>query len=97
MLFNDYPFLLVFLPASIAIIQLDMPTMADDYIPQLTIGASAQAPETGYRIVNSSVEFRIAPGKWRALTDEEIRGHFRLNTGVASWLQREVKNSWVWS
>ena len=71
--------------------------MADDSIPQLTISASALAPENGYRIVNASVEFRIAAGAWRALTDEEIRWHFRLNTGVASWVQREVKNSWVWS
>jgi hypothetical protein len=70
-----------------------MHIVPDDSIPQLTIIATALAPENGYRIVNSSVEFRIGTRIRRALTDDEIRWHFRLNTNVASWLQREVENS----
>jgi len=66
-------------------------------IPQLTIGASAVASGNEYRIVDSSVEFRIGTGGWRVLTDDEIRWHFRLYTEVAAWLKGEFKNSWVWS
>jgi hypothetical protein len=84
--------------SNIAGIKPDMhQTIANDYIPQLTICASALAPESEYRIVDSSVEFRIGTSPWRILTDEEIREHFRLHTEVASWLGRECKNSWVWS
>jgi hypothetical protein len=65
--------------------------------PRLTIDASAAAPGNDYRIVDSSIEFRIGTSPWRILTDDEIRWHFRLHTEVAAWLERECKNSWVWS
>ena len=68
-----------------------------DYIPQLTICATAKAPENDYRILDSSVEFRTPATSWRILTDDEIRCHFRLHTEVAAWLERECKNPWVWS
>jgi hypothetical protein len=71
-------------------------TTAGDYFPQLTIRAAALEQENAYRIVDSSVEFRIGTGSWRALPDDEIRRHFRLHTSVAVWLERESKNPWVW-
>jgi hypothetical protein len=71
--------------------------MAGDYIPQFTIGASALEPENRYRIVHDSVEFRVGAGPWHVLADDEIRAHFRLHTNVAVWIEREMKNSWVWS
>ena len=64
-------------------------SVVGDYTPQLTICASAQAPENEYRIVDSWVEFRIGTRCWRVLTDGEIRWHSRLHTGVAAWLERE--------
>jgi len=72
-------------------------TILADNIPRLMIDASTVAPGNEYRIVDSSVEFRIGTGSWRILTDDEIRWHFRLHTEVAAWLQREFTNSWVWS
>jgi len=69
-------------------------SVVGDYTPQLTICASAQAPENEYRIVDSSVEFRIGTRCGRVLTDDEIRWHFRLHTEVAACLERECKNPW---
>ena len=66
-------------------------------IPRLMIDASTVATGNDYRIVDSSVEFRIGTETWRILRDDEIRWHFRLHTEVAAWLQREFTNSWVWS
>lgn len=68
-----------------------------DYIPQLTICAGTLVPANEYRIVDSSVEFRIGTATWRTLTDDEIRKHFRLHAEVAAWLEREFRNAWVWS
>ena len=65
--------------------------------PRLMIDAGAVAPGNEYRLVDRSVEFRIDTGTWRILADDEIRWHFRLHTEVATWLERECKNSWVWS
>ena len=64
---------------------------------RLTIDATAAAPGNDYRIVDSEIEFRIGTSPWRILTSDEIRWHFRLHTEVAAWLEREYKNSWVWS
>ncbi len=74
-----------------------MTNVAGGYIPQLTICATARALQNDYRILDSSVEFRIGTSAWRILTDDEIRWHFRLHTEVAAWLDRECKNPWVWS
>jgi len=72
-------------------------SIVGDYIPQLTICASALVPANEYRIVDSSVEFRSGTGTWHILTDDEIRKHFRLHAEVAAWLEREYRNAWVWS
>ena len=72
-------------------------SIVGDYIPQLTICASAQVPANEYRIVDSSVEFRLGTGTWHILTDDEMRRHFCLHPEVAAWLERESRNAWVWS
>jgi hypothetical protein len=72
-------------------------TGVGDYVPQLTISATALEQENAYRIVDSSIEFRIGTGAWRVLADDEIRLHFYLYTSVATWLSRESKSPWVWS
>ena len=54
-------------------------SVVGDYIPQLTICASAQARGNEYRVVDSLAEFRIGTRCGRVLTDDEIRWHFRLS------------------
>jgi len=42
-----------------------------------------------YRLRGSRLEFRQNKGKWRVLDESEIQMHFRFNTEVARWLQKE--------
>ena len=42
-----------------------------------------------YRLRGSRLEFRGNKGKWRAMDESEIQMHFRFNTEVARWLQKD--------
>ena len=42
-----------------------------------------------YRLRGSKLEFRQNEGRWRVLDESQIQMHFRFNTEVARWLQKE--------
>jgi hypothetical protein len=42
-----------------------------------------------YRLRGTKLEFRQNEGTWRVLDESKIQMHFRFNTEVARWLQKE--------
>jgi hypothetical protein len=43
-----------------------------------------------YRLRGSRLDFRQSQGKWRVMDESDVLLHFRFNTEVARWLQRDL-------